>query len=44
MVTMAGVDSMSVLTDTVEAAPPMMAIGLTLREVVVLEVGSRRAP
>lgn len=43
MVMIAGVVNMSVLTATVEAAPPMMAMGLTCRIVdVVLYAGSSR--
>ena len=43
MVMIAGVVNMSVLTATVEAAPPMMAMGLTCRIVdVVLNAGSSR--
>ena len=37
MVTMAGVDRMSVLTATVEVAPPIIAMGLICR--IVLDVG-----
>ena len=38
MVTIAGVDITSAFTATVDAAPPMMAIGLACRAVLVVVV------